>query len=257
MDQSSFVPFRALPPNLAGTDFFVGDIHGHFRPLAKQLEIVGFDPSKDRLIATGDLVDRGEDSDVAADWLVQPFFHTVRGNHEDLYLQWRDKRHQRDVQREFEKEIYFRNGGEWVNHLSEAGHRRLEDLIERIPYFLTVPSADGRMVGVVHAELPDGATWPSVVASAPSETLLETMTWGRNRLRYDRAQARGIELDGVYPFSDGNVIPGLDVVVCGHMSVRETYSLGNILYLDTGGWRRGGRFSVMRINDVLEHFHQE
>ena len=256
MDQSSFVPFRALPANLGGTDFFVGDIHGHFRRLAKQLETVGFDPSKDRLISTGDLVDRGADSDVAADWLEQPFFHAVRGNHEEFYLHWRSKRKQRALQREFEEEVYFRNGGQWVELVSEQEHRRLEALVDRLPYFLTVPSSDGRMVGVVHAELPDGTTWPSVVAQPPTESLLETMTWGRNRLQHDRAQARGIELDGVHPPADENIIPGLDVVVCGHMSVHEPYFLGNLLYLDTGGWRQNGRFSVMRINDVLDRFNQ-
>ena len=40
------------------------------------------------------------------------------------------------------------------------------------------------------------------------------------------------------------------------MSVHEPYFLGNLLYLDTGGWRQNGRFSVMRINDVLDRFNQ-
>ena len=51
---------------------------------------------------------------------------------------------------------------------------------------------------------------------------------------------------------DNNSIPGLDAIVCGHVVVSEVRNLGNILYLDTGGWRQKGRFSVMRLTDVLD-----
>lgn len=252
MDTLPAHPFRALAPNLSGMDFFVGDIHGHFQRLAQVLEDVGFNPACDRLIATGDLLDRGEDCDVAADWLEQPFFHTVRGNHEELYLTWRLKRRNREEQRTFEEEIYFRNGGKWVAGLSEDEHRRLEALLEPLPYFLAVAAADGRTVGVVHAELPDGVTWPSLVTMAPGEKLLTSMTWGRERLRHARLVERGGDLEDSVEPGDGNRIAGLDALVCGHVVVRDTRALGNIVYLDTGGWRKSGRFSVVRILDILD-----
>ena len=252
VDSTAHPPFRALSPNTLGMDFFVGDIHGHFQRLADVLADVGFCPTRDRLIATGDLLDRGDDSDVASDWIEQPFFHTVRGNHEDLYLMWRAKRHNREEQREFEEETYFRNGGSWVHQMSEAEHRRLEAHVAKLPYFLAVPSMDGRTVGVVHAELPDGTSWPSLVAAFPSEKLLETMMWGRKRLKYARYTERGLEPGDLTAPLDNNSIPGLDAIVCGHVVVSEVRNLGNILYLDTGGWRQKGRFSVMRLTDVLD-----
>lgn len=243
--------FKALPLNTRGTDFFVGDIHGHYRRLAQALEEVGFCPSHDRLICTGDLVDRGEESDVASDWLEQPFFHSVRGNHEGLYLTWRLKARDRQEQEAFEEEMYFRNGGRWVQNTPETEHKRLEQYLEKLPYFLAVPSADGRTVGVVHAELPDGITWPSLLTAFPAESLLETMLWGRDRLKYAIRKERGLDLGELSAPEDHNTIAGLDALVCGHAVVPDPYRLGNILYVDTAGWKKKGHFSVVRLQDVL------
>ena len=48
-----------IPRNQAGRDFVVGDIHFKTRELHKGLLALGFDKSVDRLIAVGDLIDRG------------------------------------------------------------------------------------------------------------------------------------------------------------------------------------------------------
>lgn len=236
-------PFKALMPNLRGSDFFVGDIHGGFTRLSRDLESRGFDPSKDRLICVGDLVDRGEDCDVASQWLEQPFFHAVRGNHEDLYLRWRALGGKGRARQEFEKESYFKNGGRWVRSLDEAEHRKLEGLLSQLPYFIAVAAPDGRTVGVVHAELPDGCSWPKMLQLSECPELLKSMTWGRKRLK---AARRG-EPEG----EDGNRIRGLDALACGHVVVRQPTVLGNIIYLDTGGWNPKGRFSLLRIEELL------
>lgn len=251
--------FKALLPNLAGTDFFVGDIHGTFQRLSQALEQVGFDVSKDRLICVGDLLDRGPDSDVAMEWLTQPFFHTVRGNHEDLYMHWRARRHDRSAQATFEEEVYFRNGGSWVRNLSESDHHLLEALIRELPYFLAVPTPDGRTVGVVHAELPDQASWPGLLMTPAQDrsTLFRTMTWGRERLKQARLREQDTYDYSKTPITDDNQIFGLDLVVCGHVVVRSPRPLGNIVYLDTGGWRPQGRFSIMRLPDLLSLIRQD
>lgn len=41
------------------TDYAVGDIQGCLDPLLQLLETVAFDPEQDRLVAVGDLVNRG------------------------------------------------------------------------------------------------------------------------------------------------------------------------------------------------------
>jgi serine/threonine protein phosphatase 1 len=77
-----------LLPNRTGRDFILGDLHGAFPFLQALLSHAHFDEHHDRLIATGDLFDRGP---AALDCLTlpdKPWFYAVRGNHEDALLAW-------------------------------------------------------------------------------------------------------------------------------------------------------------------------
>lgn len=69
------------------TDYAVGDIQGCLDPLLQLLEVVAFDPKKDRLIAVGDLVNRGPKSLETLRFCCSlgDSFKTVLGNH-DLHL---------------------------------------------------------------------------------------------------------------------------------------------------------------------------
>lgn len=73
--------------NPHGRDVAVGDIHGNFSMLEQGLKPIGFDPVVDRLFSLGDLADRGPESHRVGEWLAQPWFHAVSGNH-DL-MTWR------------------------------------------------------------------------------------------------------------------------------------------------------------------------
>lgn len=68
-------------------DYVVGDIQGCFDGLTKLLNLVNFDPAKDKLIAVGDLVGRGPQSLETLQYLYSlgSQFDTVLGNH-DLHL---------------------------------------------------------------------------------------------------------------------------------------------------------------------------
>lgn len=70
----------------------VSDIHGQFVALQKAAHRAAFSPSRDRLIVLGDLVDRGPDSRMVVRWVRDAADVVVRGNHEDLWLQWLDTR---------------------------------------------------------------------------------------------------------------------------------------------------------------------
>ena len=67
--------------------FAVGDLHGEITALNEKLVEIGFNKDADLLISVGDLIDRGEDS-LACLSLIhnEPWFHAVRGNHEDLMI---------------------------------------------------------------------------------------------------------------------------------------------------------------------------
>lgn len=236
---------KALPINLGGRDFFVGDIHGCFSHCERALEAAGFDPALDRLISVGDLIDRGRESMRALEWLGYDWFHPIRGNHEDMFLQWMSFGVDAHSRKKFEEETYFRNanGGSWVTREDPGQLRALAQALEQLPYFMAVPHPAGGLIGVVHAELPDGARWPSMINRDIDSGFRETMTWGRERWRsrYGRA----------IPARDKNMIAGLDALVCGHVRCKEPTGLGNIVFIDTGGWHEKGRFTVMSGDEIM------
>jgi len=67
--------------------FAIGDIHGCFRTLQKLLERLAFDPTQDRILLVGDLVNRGPSSLEVLRWAKQlgTRINLVLGNH-DLRL---------------------------------------------------------------------------------------------------------------------------------------------------------------------------
>lgn len=64
----------------------VGDIHGMDAVLEKLLQKVDFDGSRDHLIATGDMINKGPDSPGVVSRLMRLNASAVRGNHEDRIL---------------------------------------------------------------------------------------------------------------------------------------------------------------------------
>jgi len=95
--------------NKLGRDFVVGDIHGHIDLFHEELSREGFDPIKDRVFSVGDLIDRGPDSLACLDLLNEPWFHAVRGNHEQMMIEWATGEGFPDWKSEF---------GDWLEGLS-------------------------------------------------------------------------------------------------------------------------------------------
>ena len=74
--------------NTIGRDFVCGDIHGCFSTLHQALAQLGYNPSRDRLFSVGDLIDHGTGSEAALEWMQSRFTAVVRGNHEQMMLEW-------------------------------------------------------------------------------------------------------------------------------------------------------------------------
>jgi Calcineurin-like phosphoesterase len=72
--------------NDAARLIFVGDIHGCKEELQALLKKVRFDPEKDHLVTTGDMIAKGPDSLGTVDLLREIGASCVRGNHEDRIL---------------------------------------------------------------------------------------------------------------------------------------------------------------------------
>src|SRR3546814_3946147 len=116
-------------------------MHGCLDLFQAQLDRIGFDPTKDRIFSVGDLADRGPDSMGCLRLLREPWFHAVRGNHEDMLL---DYAYPTPAPYAYgsSSELLFSNGGRWVLDLGKSDQDELlEDLVPRVakrPYVLTV-----------------------------------------------------------------------------------------------------------------------
>ncbi|WP_437883539.1 metallophosphoesterase [Pseudomonas sp. LRF_L74] len=139
------IQIQRFERNTRGHDFAVGDIHGHFRALMHALDRIGFDRSIDRLFSVGDLVDRGPDSPGVGRWLDQPWFHAVRGNHEQMAIQ--------AAQEAMEQSLYLRNGGGWFLDLSSDEQQAIAKKLADLPLAIEVDTPAG-LVGLVHADIP-------------------------------------------------------------------------------------------------------
>ncbi|MCH4562803.1 metallophosphoesterase [Halomonas sp. EGI 63088] len=208
--------------NTRGRDFFVGDIHGQYRLLGEALRRVAFSRTDDRLFSVGDLVDRGADSLDCLLLVFQPWFHAVRGNHEELA---------RNALQEGEGSnawaLWMINGGGWVVESGASEARRvLEAALRRLPHAREV-TIDGERVGMVHAEPP--ADWSRIEEADP-----EALVWGRSRIQ------RG----------DETPVAGIDAVVVGHTIVERPLTLGNVHYIDTGAFCTG-RLTLVDARELL------
>ncbi|MDI5984839.1 metallophosphoesterase [Halomonas sp. M4R5S39] len=197
--------------NIRGRDFFVGDIHGQHRLLLEAMRRVGFDPATDRLFSVGDLIDRGTDSLACLSLAARPWFHAVRGNHEELALSAL-----REGQDSTAWALWMINGGGWVARSGVGEVRKiLNEALRHLPLAREVAIA-GKRIGMIHAEPP--ADWSRLADADP-----ETLVWGRARI-----QRR-----------DETPVAGVDAVVVGHTIVERPLTLGNVHYIDTGAFCTG------------------
>ncbi|MNG91428.1 Serine/threonine-protein phosphatase 2 [compost metagenome] len=208
--------------NRRGRDIAVGDIHGYFSRLQERLTAIGFDPAVDRLFSVGDLVDRGPECPQALQWLAQPWFHAVQGNHEALAITHVDGGL-------LDYSQYRAAGGGWFLALSEAEQVRFAERFRRMPLAIEVETAGG-LIGLLHADSPY-RRWADLreqLASTPPSEVQEVCQWSRKRLYV----------------GDDTPIDGLRALIVGHTPQRQVKVLGNIWHIDTGGWA-SGQFSLL------------
>lgn len=191
--------------NKNGSDYIIGDLHGCYHLLVKLMHDADFDKRVDRIFSVGDLVDRGPESKRCAELITEPWFHSVRGNHEQMCI---------DVVRgNIDRSISILNGGQWFSDLEEIEQLAFAELFDSLPYAIEIESNQG-LIGIVHAD------WPFPVWGDYSflEFQKEKMIWSR-----DRVKSRN-----TFPVSD------IFKIYCGHTVVSQPYSLGNVSYIDTG-----------------------
>ena len=206
--------------NLHGRDFAVGDIHGCVSALQTALDTIGFSPAMDRLFCAGDLVDRGPGSHLVVEWLDKPWFFSTLGNHETMVCEYALAEPDSPPSR---------------LHLD---HARLLDLpknerpcighrLRALPLTIEVETSGGP-VGLVHADFP-GDDWHAIDAPL-TEDEVERCLWSTRR----------------FARSPPEKVRNVRALIHGHLTLPVARQLGNVFYIDTGGWMVGeGHFTFV------------
>lgn len=222
-----------LKENTQGNDWVVGDIHAHVTRLRAAMRELSFNPAVDRLIGVGDLVDRGSETEEVLVLLQEPWFYSTMGNHDDFAVRIDTGRV--DIER------YIEGGGQWNVDNSPEERQRFADAFRDLPFAIEIETPDG-LLGVVHADCP-APTWQEFVDGLRAQTQgpqaqhtpMHDCMWNRNR----------------YKRGDHEVIPDVKAVIVGHCCVPTPKTLGNVHYIDTGGWTSRRTFTFMRASDLV------
>lgn len=194
--------------------FAVGDIHGEITKLNEKLKEIGFDKNLDILFSVGDLIDRGEDSLSCLALIQEPWFESVRGNHEDMMINAvvnNDENH---------ANCWMANGGAWYVNLNQEDRMYANDLAkiasEKLPYVIEI-SYQGKKIVICHADYPNNNYTGEI-----DDHDLFNIVWSRERI------------EAVRRCMPTEPIKGADMFVFGHTPLRKPFRVDNCLYIDTG-----------------------
>lgn len=210
--------YLKFEPNTKRTDYCVGDVHGCFDRLLDFLKAIDFNEKVDRLFSVGDLCDRGPNSDQVMAWLEQPWFHPVRGNHEQMVIDANDPYNSEA------EGMLFMNGGQWFFQLEHTKQKEIAFAFESLPFMIEVETPSRTTFGIVHADVPWN-DWDKT-----KERLYQEDVQVKNYLTWSRDRVNGYTL--------GDVV-GVDYLVVGHTPLPEYQQENNVLRLDTGAVFRG------------------
>jgi serine/threonine protein phosphatase 1 len=238
---------RSLPANYQGKDYVVGDLHGCYDLLQRVLNEVDFNQTRDRLFSVGDLIDRGSDSLACLQLLAEPWFYAVKGNHEDLMLEFFQS-YRRDGHLEDLKDVYGTRflwyGGSWTERYFQADKHRMSlafdrglALAEDLPMILVVGEGENRF-HVIHSDLvrrggrkgaspvwldSDIDCW--LAEDAIPASVEDSLLWSRSLMSSERVRQCNARFQA-----------GLSPTFCGHTyAARPRQALSHIC-IDTGAF---------------------
>lgn len=223
-------PFQKISVNTVGRDFAVGDIHGSFTSLQRALDQIGFEPKTDRLFSVGDLVDRGAESHCVLDWLGKPWFYALCGNHD--FMAWRSA-----MGDPYPHVDHLAHGGSWLSALSGGDQQAIGHRLAALPLVLEVETPKGS-IGLVHADCPFD-DWEQMRRVAwdqlsDDDAIVQCCLW--STLRHQRQYAA--------------IVKNIRAVVHGHTTIPAMRLLGNVYFLDTGGWQSTGCFTFLNLHSL-------
>lgn len=200
---------KRLKRNIKGQDYILGDLHGYIKDLYTHLNQIGFDKKKDRLICVGDLIDRGPDNEMVLKLLKEPWFYSVRGNHEQMAI-------------DIAKSPYFhdteRYGAGWLCFSPKNIQMKYAKEFDKLPHVIEIETTYGK-IGVVHADT-NFEDWNVFIKDVmkKEEEVLNYILWKDYRFKS----------------KNETVIKNIERVYVGHITNKDILQLGNVYYIDLG-----------------------
>lgn len=212
---------KKFTKNKIGKDYIVGDIHGCFSKLSSHLDSIGFNRGIDRLFSVGDLVDRGPECELVLQWLDFPWFHPVKGNHDDYVCRYDTC----DIGN------WLINGGIWFQALTQYEQKHFQDYFMTLPIAIELETSQGN-IGILHADCVF-SDWNDLInelnnpqSNKRFKEVSNSCMWSRKR--YENRM-----------FEQSNV-SGIRAVICGHTPIEKPEWVGNVFHIDTAGWHPNG-----------------
>lgn len=221
---------KSYAENTEGRDFICADVHGHFNLLEAEMEKVEFDKTKDRLFSLGDLIDRGKDSFATLEWLQQPWFHAVIGNHESMFMQNMDRREESPER--FEN--WWKTPGDWRESLSLEELKELYAALCKLPMVMELTLPQQRKVGLCHAQFPDPCDWLEFKPRLENNDydylaeIWDCLIWRSDQFKYAK-----------FDIEEPRPAMNIDHVFHGHNIVDEITTYGNRTFMDLGSYNNG------------------
>lgn len=212
--------------NTLGRDIAVGDIHGCFTKLKASLKRIRFDPCKDRLFSVGDLVDRGPESHHVLQWLDLPWFHAICGNHEELT--WR-----RAIGQPIQEVDHRVHGGLWLDDCTFDEQQLIAQRLQALPLAMEIETPLG-LVGMVHADFPYD-DWQHIHSDRFDAHDRHVCMWSRDR----------------YVTGYDGMVSNIRALVHGHQTTHKMRQLGNVFFIDTGGWLDDRHFTLLDLKRLV------
>lgn len=224
------ITHKFIAENMAGKDYFVGDIHGELALLMRALQRCRFNFDKDRLFSVGDMIDRGPQSLNTLELLNEDWFFAVIGNHEDMLLA--------DDSHAFTR-LHKQAGGEWFYELEVAQQAACKTLInQHCSYAITVQTAFGS-VGISHANAP--VDWRMLSDDSFTERAIDSHLL--NDLIWSTAPYHQVKQGQL------SRIDNVDVTIHGHVNCSHVVTNQNQLWIDT--LRNTKRLTVLSAKQVF------
>ena len=202
--------------------------------MERALETLDHDPTRDRLFSVGDLIDYGTRSDDALEWNRSRFAAVVRGNHEQMMLDWL-----------WGGARMHTDGGAWRGHwtswwfpMSRPREQHLAWLktLCRLPFAATVRTQSGARIALVHGYPVLGTHvlhWTALCEQLTLSTDTHNPIWANPTAEltmWGRPEVRTTTWEETLPPG----IEGVDLVLHGHDPAPESgWTAQRMLCIDT------------------------